>query len=116
MSIFIKNGISKEQLIDLLAFSRKAECQFLFQLGPAKNDDEDTYEFQQASAIRFLEVDQHVHKEVLSGGKSIRLHRFSVKICVEDNFWEAPIGESKLHHKTGVVPAEIKIKVAEILG
>jgi hypothetical protein len=121
--IYTKDGITTEQLVDLLNLSLEERVMFPDRfvspgemVGGVKHLCSDQYK--PASVIKFLKIEQvpwssleKISEKELTEKLSLC---FNVKILVEDRFLEAK--SDRIWHRSGIVPYGINVKVNEILN
>jgi len=117
---YTKDGLTKEKLIELLQFSLSKECQFIIAVRQQPGTVDGIYSVQEGSIIRFLKMkEEEAYKEMQRNGTGVFSLRYSVKICVEDFFWEEVQGgdtEEGAYAQSGKTPIKIKNTVSKILN
>jgi hypothetical protein len=115
--ILTQDGVTREQLVQLLELSISSECQFLLPIKPNTNIVNDEV-YQQGSAIRFLKVDEVVAKSINRAGEVSYSYSFNIKLLIEDKYWEIPEdtvkGKKYIYVRTGIITG-VKEKVLQIL-
>lgn len=113
--ILTRDGVTREQLAELLEFSQTSKCQFNIAIHPPRR-----IKFvQNGSVISFMKIEEEICRLFDSDGKENYCIRFHLKICIEDYYYqetsEGKDGERRWF-KSGQVPTEISEKVLDILN
>ena len=113
--VYTKDGLTRKQLAELLEFSLDQRCQYVCGSYGYDADVEKVElgkKFQPRSVISFFSIKEEL-KRIEEGDKITPIFIFSVKVLVEDKFWE----KTESHYcKSGQIPLEIHQKVVEILN
>ncbi len=115
--IYIKDGLTREKLTELFQYSLQEHCLFPMAIKPNTNILND-HVFKELSVIKFLKIEEGPYREILNTGKEEYFVRFSVKVLVEDHYWEGKSGTDwQTNDKvlSGVVPRVIHVDVCKIL-
>lgn len=118
--IFVKNGITLETMILILAYAESDECKFRVAVKPPTDNIRD-HVFYMASVINFQKVEEVVRKIDRDDPEDpLRLQtRFNVRIVVDDNYYEpfTPTEKGDNRYMRPVpVPGYVFIRVADIFN
>lgn len=113
--ILTQDGVTREQLAQLLNLSVSPRCRFIFPIKPPTRIEND-HIFQNETAITFLKITEVVHEDVDLQGRSTYSYRFNIKICIEDHYWEFGKDKRECEVRTPIgIISGIKEEVLRIL-